>query len=241
LDRGVLLAVSDGAGSRPRSGEGAKAAVDAVLTWGQTAAPEACRGTDLRAAFGAARAAIHAIARPSGAAPSDFACTLAIALIDAASVRFAQVGDSIAVTRKASGELQTVAAPSRNEYVNETTFLTDPTWEQDLRLTETPVDEIDALALSTDGLQFKILADVTAGIPFTPFFDDAFAWATTQEATSPSLLEFIDGLDDQTGDDKTMLLAVRARDLCAGKPTSSRPQTETRQVPPEHEEDPRPG
>jgi hypothetical protein len=65
-----------------------------------------------------------------------------------------------------------------------------------------------AWALSTDGLQFKILADLDSGAAYAPFFEDVFAWAATPQGNSDDLLAFIAGLDAQSGDDKTLLIAV---------------------------------
>lgn len=210
LPDGVLIVVADGAGSRPRSDIGAAAAVRAVLTWaGATLAAE--QETDLTMACHVAREAIDAVARIDGTDVSDYACTLAIGLVTEASAHFAQIGDSITVIRRVSGDLDTIAPPDRAEYANETTFVTSPDWARNVRLTTIPADEIDALALSTDGLQFKILADIASATPYPPFFHDVFTWAVTDAASTTSLVEFIDGVDDQTGDDKTLLLAVRTR------------------------------
>jgi hypothetical protein len=163
----------------------------------------------LHDAFHAARDAVQTAASTAGAHVDEFASTLAVIVLTSERIHFGQIGDSIAVVRSEEGLVRAVAPPDRSEYINETVFLTATHWEKELRLSELPIASTTALALSTDGLQFKILDDVAAGIPYAPFFEDAFSWAATAAAATDDILSFIDELDDQSGDDKTLIIAVR--------------------------------
>ena len=63
------------------------------------------------------------------------------------------------------------------------------------------------VSLSTDGLRYKIL-DVASGDPYSPFYDDLFAYAKAEDSTSEGIERFLGRVDDQTGDDKTLVVAV---------------------------------
>jgi hypothetical protein len=224
---GLCVAIADGAGSRPRAGEGARTAVGAVLDWSQETITGGRLTRPLDQAFHRARASLLELASGLGSAPEDFATTLAVAVVDATSVRIGQVGDSIGVIARTTGGIEAVAPCRRSEYVNDTAFLTDETWQADLRLSRFPVASVMALSLATDGLQYKILADVAQGVPYTPFFRDLFAWAAHFRGGSESLLQYLDELDDdQSDDDKTLVVAVRASPDLATAP-GPRPLTRT--------------
>ena len=64
--------------------------------------------------------------------------------------------------------------------------------------------------LSTDGMRFQILADLVGATPFTPFFADAEVYTRSPSADADADGRFLAALDDQSGDDKTLLVAVRA-------------------------------
>jgi hypothetical protein len=68
---------------------------------------------------------------------------------------------------------------------------------------------VDALALTTDGLRYQVLDDVVANRPFAPFFQAAWAYARRADATPDAVTAFLDEIEDQSGDDKTLVLAVR--------------------------------
>lgn len=230
----TCLAVADGAGSRPLSGDGAALAVrcavqTAALLAGQRSDPGAGSAGRpgsvpagrtgkpgspadlrpwLRRIFSCAREQIAALASGSSREADDYATTLAVALLADDAIGIGQIGDSIAVTRTA-GSYQTVAPAPRNEYVNETSFVTGPGALDELRVEVLDAARVDAVFLSTDGLRFKILADLAEMSPFTPFFEDLAAYAGSQSAASEAVGRFLTGLDDQSGDDKTIVAAVR--------------------------------
>lgn len=217
----LCLAVADGAGSRSHSAEGARVAVQAVLAWWRTRMVGGRLSRPLEEAFHVARSRVLAHAAQSGLDSEQLASTLAVAVADATSVRMGQLGDGIGVIAKASGKIEAVAPTERAEYVNETCFLTDDSWQADLRLTRYPVGAVSGLSLSTDGLQYKILADVRRQIPYVPFFRDLFAWAAEHEPSAEAvpgrpgraggpLQAYLEDLDDdQSDDDRTLAVAVR--------------------------------
>jgi hypothetical protein len=201
---GVVVAVTaDGAGSRPgTSAFGAFTAVQAVLA----AAHDEPAVEHL---FQAALSAVENAADGLGVDPDLLATTLSVVVITEEHVAIGQVGDGIAV-HGAGEAIEAVAVAERAEHVNETVFLTTPCALSDhLRTFSTSADTVDALALTTDGLRYQVLDDVQANRPFAPFFHAAWAYARRTDATPEAVTAFLDEIEDQSGDDKTLVLAVR--------------------------------
>ncbi len=164
----------------------------------------------MRLVFTSVREQIGALAAEEGNDPGDYAATLAVAVMAGEVVCVGQVGDTIAVLGN-QGRYETLAPASRTEYVNETSFITDDNVLAQPRITVRPTAEVDAVFLSTDGLRFKILADLAAATPYTPFFEDVQAYVRAHDADTDALRRFLTSLDDQSGDDKTLVAAVRGR------------------------------
>lgn len=212
-DRDITtLVVADGAGSRPLAAAGAALAVEQALSAADTVAVSGnpVRMPELmRAVFGNVRDQIARLATAEEHAIGEYACTLAVAVLTAHSVCVGQIGDTITVVGHKS-RYATLAPAPQTEYVNETTFVTDERWTDHIRIGVLRADEADAVFLSTDGLRFKILADLGKGTPYTPFFEDAQSYARSVDANAGAIRRFLAALDDQSGDDKTLLIAVRA-------------------------------
>ncbi len=207
----TCLAVADGAGSRPRCGQGAALAVEQGILLAEGYARRSDPGdpaTWLPQVFEDVRRRIIALAAAEGNQSGDYATTVALAVVTGDVVCVGQVGDSIAVLG-CGGRYETVTPEPTAEYVNETTFITDDHALDRARFTVRPADEVNAIFLSTDGLRFKILADLAAATPFTPFFEDMEAYLQSPAPSTDALREFLAGLDDQSGDDKTLVAAVR--------------------------------
>lgn len=221
----TCLAVADGAGSRPLSRYGAELAVKSALLLADrvdVGDPFAW----VRLMIEDVRDRITRLATAEGRDSGDYATTLAVAVLTAQGIYVAQVGDTIAVAGH-QGRYETVAPALRGEYVNETTFVTDDGALDQARLTVNPATEVDAVFLSTDGLRMKILDDLTAVTPFAPFFEDVVAYLRSPEAVEDAIRQFLVGLDDQTGDDKSLVAAVwTAADLGLEEGGQPGPQTD---------------
>ncbi|MFI6823118.1 PP2C family serine/threonine-protein phosphatase [Micromonospora sp. NPDC050187] len=206
----ACLVVADGAGSRPMSAHGSRLAVECVLR--QAAVLGETTGVDpadwLPRVVDQVRRCLVRSAADNGDQVGDYATTLAVAVLAGEVLGVAQVGDTIAVAGEA-GRYRTLAPAPRFEYVNETVFVTDPGAIDQLRLTTLPADEVDAVFLSTDGLRLKIIDDLAVGNPFVPFFDDVAAYVRSPGANSDAVHRFLTEVDDQSGDDKSLVVAVR--------------------------------
>jgi hypothetical protein len=187
------FAVADGAGSRPRSAEGSTAAVAAATDLVKST--EGAKVPTVGEVFEEARRRLEEIAGGTTGAPvDDFATTLAVVIVGEHHVEVGQVGDSIVVVRHGNGFLHVASPAEKFEYANETAFLTGSNWRDHLRIDRFDLDDVSGVTLSTDGLRFKILDDLTAGKPYEPFFEDVFRWFDSKTATSDAVARFIDRL-----------------------------------------------
>lgn len=208
----ACLAVADGAGSQPLSRRGAMLAVERALLTASGCARDQATGDPqewLHLTFGDVRDQITALATAEGRPAADYAATLAVAVLTGNVAVIGQIGDTIAVI--GHQDRYETAAPARGaEYVNETTFITAPDALEQARITVRPATDVDSVFLATDGLRFKILHDLATGAPFAPFFEDLAAYARSPGASQDAVSRFLASLDDQSGDDKTLIAAVRA-------------------------------
>ncbi len=217
----VVAAVADGAGSvSGTSAWGAHVACQSVLDDAmrpafveqyRTGSPE--DGEDLvRNLFGHALRRVHHQAVAMGLDVSLLSTTLTVAVADGDSAVFGQVGDGI-VAVESDGTIRTVLVERKDEYANTTSFIqSDGALEEALRTVT--LRDVTAFALSTDGMSYKI-TNVATGEAYEPFFRGCWQHLRGGARTDrfAALLEGIE--DDQTGDDKTMVLAT-LRDLGDG-------------------------
>jgi hypothetical protein len=207
----TCLAVADGAGSRPLSATGSALAVEQALETVARLASDETPPEDLtdwlRAAFDSARDRIAAFASSTERKPGEYAATLAVAILTPDYIAVGQVGDGITVVG-GGGRYIAVHPEVKGEYVNETFFLTASDWYEHLRVTVL-AGAADVVALSTDGLRYKI-TNTKTGAPFGPFFDGLLSYVKGTEASSDGIGRFLARLEnDQTGDDKSLVAAVQ--------------------------------
>ena len=198
-DGGLVVAVADGAGSAPSAAEGSALAVAAAVASVEM-------GLALPDAFAVARDAMGDDDEQRAAR----ATTLLVAVMGEDAIDVGQVGDGFVVVQRGDGLDIAVPAPER-EYLNETTFLSSAGWEGELRLDSLDAGGVDAVALSTDGLQLVAL-DLAAGTPHPGFFAPLFSWAAGDEPSDEELAAFLasERVAERTDDDVTLALVVRA-------------------------------
>jgi hypothetical protein len=221
LPKGWLVAVvSDGAGSAPLSQEGAaeicKGLVERLSEklpeleatgeeWkGDTIRAFICEGIELaRARLGERQSELR-----------DFAATVVGAIAGSNGGVLFHIGDGAACAT-VSGDLSStiMSLPENGEYANETYFFTQDEWREHLRIT-TFGGNYDLITLMSDGVTPFALAPRLAG-PHIPFFEPLsryFADHDREEgcrALGATLQS--DSIRRITGDDKTLLWAVRIK------------------------------
>lgn len=233
MSGGILIAaVADGAGSAPRSQEGAIAAVELLSEFlSDHLRPDKTMIDDfeslLRRAFFYVAGVLKIVAKEDQAQLSEFHTTLTCAIATQAYLAIAQVGDGAVAVRGISGTLETVMFPEHGEYANSTYFVTQLPEAKNrlhIRILKKPCT---ALGLTTDGL-IDIAFDAPYGEcqPFGPFFDPLFdrvAMAAPGDGLSQRLLSFLDSplISEATSDDLTLVLAVRQNDSRGGNSMNS--------------------
>jgi hypothetical protein len=203
----TCLVVADGAGSRARAQQGSALAVRSVMQ-------RAICGTGgsltewMRDTFEEVRRTLTAAAAEvDGATPDDFATTLGVVVVAGQDVCVGQVGDSLAVVG-VRGRYRTVDPPPRFEYANQTVFVTSPDLGKNLRVTAMAGSEVEEVFLSTDGLRMKILDDLATHEPYEPFFLFVADYVRTGKASNQWVTTVLSQVDDQTGDDKSLIVAI---------------------------------
>jgi hypothetical protein len=197
---GWVAAVADGAGSAPLAAEGAALAVAAAVASVEV-------GLALPQAFAVARDALGG----DDDARSARATTLLVAAVRDGVLEVGQVGDGFVVLRRDGGELEVAVPAPEREYLNETTFLSSAGWDDDLRVDAMDAAPVDAVALSTDGLQLVALDLAAGGGPHPGFFLPLFSWAAA-DPPDAELAAFLasERVAERTDDDVTLALVVRS-------------------------------
>ena len=210
LDDGVVMAVSDGAGSRPHSRIGAdlvSSMAAAFLTgveWAAEFGPQA-------AGFLAeARAALALRAEEKGLTARDLACTVLAAVATSRGFRALQIGDGFIVTRsEASAPYRLLFPIVKGEHANETVFVTQSNAAEYMQTCE---DDLPPhfICLSSDGVERQAIK-LRESEPHPPFFE-YLSKVAANAAGGGYLEQFLamPSLDEVTDDDRTLVCAIRA-------------------------------
>ena len=221
----LVLACADGAGSAEFGLEGARMACARVA---ELAAEMVAEGAGVRQMddgmlpywMEQAAETISVQAGIAGRRSRDYACTLLVAVIDDYGAAFAQVGDGAIVVGGPHGYAP-VFWPQSGQYANTTYFITDPPDSRSV-CSEVRAPAPDEAALFTDGLQSLALrfADRAAHDPFFGLFFPPLRAQPAGEADRLRLeLEAFlssEPVNQRTDDDKTLVIATRAREQGGG-------------------------
>ncbi|MEU1076990.1 MULTISPECIES: PP2C family serine/threonine-protein phosphatase [unclassified Streptomyces] len=219
----TVLAVADGAGSRPRSGEGSLLAVRlAVEHFGRLPASGADGPTAHRLLRRCFQRVVDDFLDRTGEGAGDHATTLTVVVLASGWLGYCTVGDGFVVLRAGTedGERQFHLLPQPaavSEYSNETVFLTTPDAARWVRTDCVRDEGVDGVLLSTDGLAQAALS-WSGGAPQAP--NGSFAASVLRsldigggvpddEDDRLAALLRSDRLTALNGDDKTLLRAVR--------------------------------
>lgn len=222
----AVLAVADGAGSRPRSEEGSRLAVElAAEHFARRAAAAAdCQpGESVHELLaGAFRDVSKVFLDRTGADAADFATTLTVVVLAPGWLGHLTVGDGFVVLRAGAedGERQFHLLPQTaavSEYSNETVFLTSPDAARWVHTDCVSDEGIDGVLLSTDGLVQAALNRSGGGGALSPNVSFVDAVFRSLDAPGPvtddaheglATLLRSDRLTALNADDKTLLRAV---------------------------------
>lgn len=208
----LVAAVADGAGSARLAAEGARLAANfsvEYVGWRLCEHDEVEPAELLMDAMSATRALLSRAAKAGRHPLADLATTLALVLATPEGVWAAQVGDGTVVVADSEGSLTAIADGEREEYLNETTFLTSKNWRGACVVEEAPAP-VESVALLTDGLGLLALDLTDGGKPHTPFFKPLLGFARSEDPRPVELERFLESerVATRTDDDVTLLLAT---------------------------------
>lgn len=211
----LITAVCDGAGSARLSHLGAQTAANKAVETVRKCILEKCPVSEedwrnhLEQARAEALSRINELANSEGCSVCDLATTFLLAAAAPDCTAALQIGDGAIVARLDDGELDLLSQPESGEYANETTFLTSPGAQAQLRIGSS----CESLALFSDGIQ-RLALRFPALEPHDPFFKPLFDFLDGAEdidtlnnalndfLTSPRVCTFTD-------DDITLIVARR--------------------------------
>jgi hypothetical protein len=223
----VVAAVADGAGSvSGTSAWGAHVACASVMEHslqssfidGYRSASVGDADQMVRWLFGTALERVYRQSDAMGLNVALLSTTLSVALVSDDRAVFGQIGDGV-IAVESSGGIETLLVEQKDGYANTTSFIqSERALETSLRTAAR--NGVSAMALSTDGMSYKI-TNVATGEPYEPFFRGC--WQHLREGAAVNDFgAMLGGIeDDQTGDDKTMVLAVVCDGSAVGHPDST--------------------
>lgn len=188
----LIVAVSDGMGSAKYSHHSSRLLVDTVTQalrdaptpqkrirlWRGTLRKlfETPRSTEaqLRRAVALGRRAIVQLAAKRRHALRDYACTLIVAVVDAAGWHVIHIGDGAAVGFRSVSDMKTLSRPFNGEYANSTSPITAHDWQRFLRFNGGP-QRLTAVAVLSDGIQ-NLCINHQTGDPYPGFFQPLLQW-----------------------------------------------------------------
>jgi hypothetical protein len=201
------VAVADGVGATARAGVASalatKVVVDALVD-----APSV-NESSVRAAFAAAHDSLIRQAHADRGSVDDYGTTLGVGVVTEHVLVIGQIGDTIAVAKR-DGVSVTLSPAPRYDEPHRKDLLSAQDWESHLRVDVVSTVGYEGLALSTHGLRYKLLDDLVAATPHQTFADQVFTFEHDHPQAGDKMLAFLEGLDDQTGDDLTLVVAVPA-------------------------------
>jgi hypothetical protein len=221
----LVASVSDGAGSAPRSEQGARLAVESFQrVFGERAREQPGLGfldeDCARTWLASLQADIAAIAEVEGLPARDYACTFLGAVIGPAAAAFLQIGDGAIVVAdgRDDDEHRWITWPQHGEFANSTFFVTMEEAGQMLAFTRRETDDartpIRELVMFSDGLE-RLILDMRGRTVHSPSVRPILTWLAGTEppgGVSDVLASYLDSanVNRRTDDDKTLVVATRA-------------------------------
>lgn len=212
-ESGVLIvAVADGAGSAALSQFGSSIAVRAVVDYLADLITHSVPidQSAMTTSFQIVREAIAEEASKLGAEARALACTLCVVLIAEDFCIQANVGDSAAIFKLMNGEVRAIVAPFKGEYANETAFVTDSSWLDNLVVARIE-EAVMSVMVATDGLMDWSLRGLTVTSSFVlPILNFASTEGSEEERLQ-QLNTFLGSplVTSRVDDDVTLVLGHR--------------------------------
>lgn len=213
----LVAVVCDGAGSARHSDEGAQFVADQLVLalaarLHEGVSIEALHDGGLQQALAQIRAALEELASAAHAGIDDYATTIVGVVMGPEVGLLFHLGDGVAVAQMADGA-QRISLPANGEYANETYFLTGVRWRDHLRLMPL-APGVQSLVLMSDGCMPFAMSRQNASL-YAPYMGAVEGYLRSVDSIEAGNTALAATLADPrthqiTGDDKTLLLALRA-------------------------------
>ena len=218
--RGIVAAVSDGAGSAAKAEEGsetaARAAVEEALATALRQGNEIDLTEIVREGMKAAREALEKKSESERSALEDYHATLLVAGLSETHAAVAHIGDGASIV-KVGDKYKMLTIPARGMYPNETFFVTMDGYEEMVATNDTC--NASEVILFTDGVQ-DALIDFQGKKPHAEVVESAVKAAGgpcqgSSELTllradaDPALGEWLEDTEGAHRDDATLLVIRR--------------------------------
>ncbi len=221
LEGGILVvAVADGAGSAACSEIGSVLAAEGAISAARGHLCQRIPTSDeewyfaLQNIFLAAREYVVSGAEELEVPLNNLATTLLVGISTPDTLAAGQVGDGAVIARMSDNTFQAITRPLmlEQEYVNETNFLTSPSFVEHTQLLVQNI-AVTGLALMSDGLQMLALKMPQAS-PHAAFFApllQLLAASAQRDRAEAQLRTFLQSptISERADDDLTLVLAVR--------------------------------
>lgn len=213
----AVLAVADGAGSHSGTSalgswtacESAVASIQSHQYSGSSFDELDDEATEsvMRSAFDDAWQQLCRVADENSLCIRDLSTTLIVAVLGEKRGVVGQLGDGITVVQQGD-QLEWILAENKEGYANETHFLTSEREKESVRVSV--LNDVTAVALSTDGLEYKI-CELADRRPYVPFFTSLWDRMLNTDVRDEQLSQALKNIpNDQTGDDLTLVTVVSA-------------------------------
>lgn len=212
LNNWLAAVVCDGAGSAERGGEGAARAASEIVTSIRQILAEKPRNLQLRTlveqSLEYARNEIVGWAKGHELPPRAVATTVVGVVCRGCRGVMFHLGDGTGIVLSKSLAVQAISLGTPKEYANETHFLTDTTWKDNLLLI--PLQSVDRILLMTDGVTpFAVEANQPKLSFVEPIARFLLQYPAQTGAAALKRLLNKDEARRQVPDDKTVLWAGR--------------------------------
>ncbi|MBX3412608.1 MAG: protein phosphatase 2C domain-containing protein [Pirellulales bacterium] len=218
----LRIVLADGAGSAKHARLGARLACKAVMSelipsvvssLGRNHLIEYLLGS-----LDASASQLAMLAARRGIDQTEFASTLIALVATPTQVAAVHVGDGATIIRNAKGLTRVLTEPHHGIFANETFFLTDADWRNNVRSVVIR-DRITAVIAMSDGLEHLALErtprsdkDSVCTVPFRPFVEPLIGIASRSHRDATNAVHSLLGSESlrrHTDDDCALAVAVR--------------------------------
>lgn len=219
-DSRFVIAVGDGLGSATLSHEGSQLATEEAVSElkqcleREESIDQQAMNRSMKRAFGVCKQTLTDRAAELEQPPEALNTTLLAAVAGPTGAAAAAVGDG-GVVYHHEGTHNLLIPRERTEYANQTTPILSDHWEDSFRFGYR--DDIEAVALFTDGLDPFVWDTDSGTSPRETFFDRVFSYIRSTrdwDAATEELCQFLNDelFREYSGDDKTIALGVLPRE-----------------------------